>query len=295
MGMIQPKALLPGGKIGIVALAGPLEVETVFKGEATLKELGFDVVVAPSCYERKGYLAGMSDRRRAEDLIMMFADDEVDAILCMRGGYGCNRIIPYLKNFKFSKYPKPFVGYSDITYLHIYLNQCHNLITYHGPMLKDLMLKDEVTLQSAKHVIIEAKPVELTDISYYDDTKDSVEGILVGGNLTIICSTLGTPYEIDTKDKILFIEEVNEPVYAIDRLLTQLRYSGKLEDAAGIMIGDFNVFDKKASAKLLKKMLKGLGKPVAYGIESGHCSPLLTLPMGAKVCLNPNEHRVKIG
>ena len=134
-------------------------------------------MVAPSCYERKGYLAGMSDRRRAEDLIMMFADDEVDAILCMRGGYGCNRIIPYLKNFKFSKYPKPFGGYSDITYLHIYLNQCHNLITYHGPMLKDLMLKDEVTLQSAKHVIIEAKPVELTDISYYDDTKDSVEGL----------------------------------------------------------------------------------------------------------------------
>ncbi|MFQ7174497.1 MAG: hypothetical protein ACLRQF_22100 [Thomasclavelia ramosa] len=112
-------------------------------------------------------------------------------------------------------------------------------------MLKDLMLKDEVTLQSAKHVIIEAKPIELTDISYYDDTKDSVEGILVGGNLTIICSTLGTPYEIDTKDKILFIEEVNRPVYAIDRLLTQLKYSGKLEDAAGIMIGDFNVFDKR--------------------------------------------------
>ena len=90
-----------GGKIAIVAPAGPLEAETVFKGEEVLKEMGFDVIITPSCFERKGYLAGLSDRQRAEDIMMMFADDEVDAILCMRGGYGCNRIIPYFKNFKF--------------------------------------------------------------------------------------------------------------------------------------------------------------------------------------------------
>lgn len=295
MGMIQPKALLPGGRIGIVAPAGPLEAETVFKGEATLKKMGFEVVIAPSCFERKEYLAGMSDRRRAEDIMMMFADDEIDAIVCMRGGYGCNRTLPYFKNFKFSKYPKPFIGYSDITYLHIYFNQCHNLITYHGPMLKDFMLGNEVTLQSAQDVVMKQQSLHLTDVSFYDENKSPVEGILTGGNLTIICSTLGTPYEIETKGKILFIEEVNEPVYAIDRLLTQLQFSKKLEDAAGIIIGDFNVFDKNASAKLLKKMLKNLNKPVAFGIQSGHCTPLLTLPLGACVHLNPGEKQVRIG
>ena len=92
--MIEPKPLKMGGKIAIVAPAGPLEAETVFKGEEVLKEMGFDVIITPSCFERKGYLAGLSDRQRAEDIMMMFADDEVDAILCMRGGYGCNRIIP---------------------------------------------------------------------------------------------------------------------------------------------------------------------------------------------------------
>lgn len=295
MGMIQPKPLRPGGKIGIVAPAGPLEAETVFKGESILKEMGFDVIIAPSCFERKGYLAGMSDRQRAEDIMMMFADDEIDAILCMRGGYGCGRIVPYFKDFKFSKYPKPLIGYSDVTYLHLYFNQFHQLITYHGPMLKDIMLKNEMTLQSAKDVLMENKSIVLEDISYYDENKPSASGTLVGGNLTLICSTLGTPYEIDTKDKILFIEEVNEPVYAIDRMLTQLNYSGKLQEVAGIMVGDFNVFDKKASAKLLKKMLKGLGVPVAYGIQSGHCNPLLTLPLGAEVCLNPNKRQVIIG
>lgn len=294
MGMIQPKPLQAGGKIGIVAPAGPLEAETVFKGEATLKAMGFEVVIAPSCFERKGYLAGMSDRRRAEDIMMMFADDEIDAILCMRGGYGCNRIVPYFKNFKFSKYPKPFIGYSDITYLHLYFNQFHHLKTYHGPMLKDLMLKDDTTLQSVKNVVMEAQPVELLNVTYYDETKDSVKGTLIGGNLTIICTTLGTPCEIDTKGKILFIEEVNEPVYVIDRMMTQLKYSGKLEEAAGIIIGDFNVFDKKASAKLLKKMLKGLNKPIAYGIKSGHCTPLLTLPLGGEAYLNPSENQIYI-
>ena len=241
--MIEPKPLKMGGKIAIVAPAGPLEAETVFKGEEVLKEMGFDVIITPSCFERKGYLAGLSDRQRAEDIMMMFADDEVDAILCMRGGYGCNRIIPYFKNFKFENYPKPFIGYSDITYLHLFFNQYHHLITYHGPMLKDLLLKNETTTNHFLETIMGETTFDMIDVPYYNQTVCPASGILVGGNLTIICSTLGTPYEIDTRGKILFIEEVNEPVYAVDRLLMQLKFSGKLNDAAGIILGDFNVYD----------------------------------------------------
>ena len=292
--MIEPKPLKQGGTIAIVAPSGPLEAETVFKGEELLKEMGFDVIIAPSCFEKKGYLAGLSDRQRAEDIMMMFADEEVDAILCMRGGYGCNRIIPYLEHFKFKKYPKPFIGYSDITYLHIFFNQFHQLMTYHGPMLKDLLTKNQTTTQHFLETIMGEMSFDMIDVPYYNRNLCPASGILVGGNLTIICSTLGTPYEIDTCGKILFIEEVNEPVYAIDRLLMQLKYSGKLDDAAGIILGDFNVYDKKETDKLLRRTFRSCNKPIAYHIPSGHCKPIITLPLGSFVTLNPSNNSLSI-
>jgi len=292
--MIEPKPLKQGGTIAIVAPSGPLEAETVFKGEELLKEMGFDVIIAPSCFEKKGYLAGLSDRQRAEDIMMMFADEEVDAILCMRGGYGCNRIIPYLEHFKFEKYPKPFIGYSDITYLHIFFNQFHQLMTYHGPMLKDLLTKNQTTTQHFLETIMGEMSFDMIDVPYYNRNLCPASGILVGGNLTIICSTLGTPYEIDTCGEILFIEEVNEPVYAIDRLLMQLKYSGKLDDAAGIILGDFNVYDKKETDKLLRRTFRSYNKPIAYNIPSGHCKPIITLPLGSFVTLNPSNNSLSI-
>ena len=292
--MIEPKPLKRGGTIAIVAPSGPLEAETVFKGEELLKEMGFDVIIAPSCFEKKGYLAGLSDRQRAEDIMMMFADEEVDAILCMRGGYGCNRIIPYLEHFKFEKYPKLFIGYSDITYLHIFFNQFHQLMTYHGPMLKDLLTKNQTTTQHFLETIMGEMSFDMIDVPYYNRNLCPASGILVGGNLTIICSTLGTPYEIDTCGKILFIEEVNEPVYAIDRLLMQLKYSGKLDDAAGIILGDFNVYDKKETDKLLRRTFRSYNKPIAYNIPSGHCKPIITLPLGSFVTLNPSNNSLSI-
>lgn len=292
--MIQPKPLKVGGTIGIVAPAGPMEAETIFKGEELLKEMGFEVIIAPSCFERKGYLAGLSDKRRAEDVMMMFADDQIDAILCMRGGYGSNRIVPYFQDFNFSRYPKPFIGYSDITYLHLYFNQCHQLMTYHGPMIKDLLLKDQLTNNHFLETIMGETSFDMIDVPYFGSSLCPVEGELVGGNLTIICSTLGTPFEINTCNKILFIEEVNEPVYVIDRLLTQLKYSGKLDEVAGIVLGDFNVYDPKETMKLLKKLLRSLKKPIAYNVPSGHCSPLITLPLGAYVRLNPQSNSFSI-
>lgn len=289
--MIEPKALKAGGTIAIVAPAGPLDIETVFKGEELLKEMGFDVIIAPSCFEKQGYLAG-SDCQRAEDIMMMFADDDVDAILCMRGGYGCNRIMPYLNSFNFSKYPKPFIGYSDITYLHVFLNQQHQLITYHGPMIKDLLLENKITTNHLFETIMGERNFDMKDVPYYNQHCSPASGVLVGGNLCILASTLGTPYEVDTKGKILFIEEVSEPTYSVDRLLIQLAYAGKLNDAAGIILGDFNVFDKIEVHKLLRETFSGCSKPVAYNIPSGHCNPLITLPLGAYVTLNPQANRI---
>ena len=283
-----PKGLKKGDTIGIVAPSGPLEKETLLKGEQFLINQGFNVVIAPSCFEKRGYLAGTCDRRRAEDLMMMFADDEIKAILCMRGGYGSNRLMPYLKAFDFSKYKKPFIGFSDITYLHIFLNQQHDLMTFHGPMIYDLIREDEATNTHFFDLLAGNYCFDIKEVPYYGKTLTSASGELIGGNLSIICSTLGTPYEINTKGKILFIEEVNEPVYVIDRLMMQLELSGKLEDANGIILGDFNVFDKDKTNIFLKKMFKSYSKPVAYNIPSGHCLPNYMIPCGARVELNPD-------
>ncbi len=293
--MIIPSGLKKGDTIGIVAPSGPLELETLLKGEAFLISQGYRVLIAPSCFEKHGYLAGTSDYNRAQDLMMMFANDEVKAVLCMRGGYGSNRMMPYIKDFKFSNYKKPFIGFSDVTYLHIFLNQNHNLMTFHGPMIFDLIREDEQTNTHFFEVLGGNYRFNMNEVPYYSKGLGSVTGELVGGNLSIMCSTLGTPYEIDTKGKILFIEEVNEPVYVIDRLMMQLELSGKLDDAAGIVLGDFNVFDKEKTRVFLKKMFKSYQKPVAYNIPSGHCLPNYVLPLGAMVELEPTAMTIKIG
>lgn len=290
--MIEPKPLKLGGTIAIVAPAGPLDAETIFQGEELLNKMGYEVLIAPSCFEKSDYLAGESDSHRAEDIMMVFADDGVDAILSMRGGYGSNRLVPYFGDFKFSKYPKPFIGYSDITYLHLYFNQFHHLMTYHGPMIKDLLDGAEETFNHFFTTITGNNKFDIVEVPYFDQELCPVSGQLVGGNLSIVCSTLGTPYEINTKDKILFLEEVNEPVYALDRMLVQLMYAGKLHEARGIVLGDFNVYDREENEKLLKKMLTPLKKPIASNIPSGHCRPLITLPLGTQVELNPQQNNV---
>lgn len=293
--MIEPKPLKARGTIAIVAPAGPLDSETIFKGEEFFSKLGYNVLIAPSCFEHTGYLAGESDYHRAEDIMMVFADDEVDAILSMRGGYGSNRLIPYFNDFKFSQYPKPFIGYSDICYLHIYFNQQHNLITYHGPMIKDLLDEDETTNTHFFNTLVGKNQFEILDVPYFNKNLSLTSGQIIGGNLSIICSTLGTPYEIDTRDKILFLEEVNEPLYGIDRMLMQLIYGGKLHEAKGIVLGDFNVFERQENEKLLKTMLSNLEKPIAYNVPSGHCRPIFTLPLGAQVTLNPQHNSIAFG
>jgi len=293
--MIKPIAFDKKKKIGVVALAGPMEQEEVLAGEEALKELGFDVLIAPSCFERNGYLAGTSDMDRAMDLMMLFANDEVGAILNMRGGYGSNRIVPYLKGFNFASYPKPFIGYSDITYMHIYLNQVHELITYHGPMLKDLKTGDKLTVSSFIDAGLQGKNVTMEQVEYYDVNMPMATGLTVGGNLSIVCSTLGTSVEINTQGKVLFLEEVNEESYQIDRLLMQLLYAGKLGDCSGIILGDFKGTNQMEIFDTIKKILTPLGKPIAYGIPAGHTIPNVVIPLGVRCALVPAEGRIEIG
>jgi len=292
--MTKPIPFVKDKKIGIVALAGPMKREDLLAGEATLKGMGFDVLIAPSCFEQDRYLAGHSDMDRAIDLMMLFADDEVDAILNMRGGYGSNRVVPYLKGFNFASYPKPFIGYSDVTYMHIYLNQIHGLITYHGPMLKDLTTGDALTVSSLMEVGLGGEGVLMEQVSYFNQDLPAVSGVTVGGNLSIVCSTLGTEVEIDTQGKVLFLEEVNEDPYQIDRLLMQLLFAGKLDQCVGIMLGDFRGRNPREIFETIRNILAPLGKPIAYGIPAGHTIPNVVIPLGVQCQLVPKARRIKI-
>ena len=282
-----------GKKIGIVATSGPMDADVVLAGEKFFKDRGYDVLIAPSCFERLGYLAGASDESRALDVMMMFADDEIGAIVCMRGGYGSNRLVPYFEGFDFARYAKPFIGYSDVTYLHVYFQQRHGLATYHGPMLKDLLTGNDLTVSSFLDVFMAGQSLQLNGVSYFDEEVGATSGIVIGGNLSIVCSTLGTPYEIDACGKVLFFEEVNEEAYAIDRLLVQLVYAGKINDCAGIVLGDFNAPDKAAVHDTIRKILMPFGKPIAYGISSGHCVPNLTIPLGVQCVLDSGAGEVR--
>jgi len=284
--MIKPPTFDKNKKIGIVALAGPMDSKILLEGEDFLKNLGYDVLIAPSCFEVNRYLAGNSDEDRALDLKMLFADDEVGAILNMRGGYGSNRIIPYIRDFNFSKYPKLFIGYSDITYMHIYFNQKYNFITYHGPMIRDLLKNEEMTTNGFIKTALNGEPLTLKGVNFIGKEAGKATGITIGGNLTIICSTLGTDNEIDTKGKILFLEEVNEEPYAIDRSLMQLVHAGKIDDCAGIILGDFSGVDKSGIMETVKEILLPFRKIIAAGIPAGHTSPNQTIPLGAECTLD---------
>jgi muramoyltetrapeptide carboxypeptidase len=257
-----------------------------------MRARGYSLKVFPGVYETSGYLAG-SDEVRLNDLHAAFADSEVDAIICLRGGYGTPRLLDQIDFDLLRNNAKPFIGYSDITALHLAISRYAGFVTFHGPLLNaDLlgnrqpptefsffnMLSGEV---KAGSVLAHPKAYPLTTIE-----PGIAHGRLLGGNLSMIAATMGTPYEIDAEGVILFIEDINEPLYRIDRLLTHLRLAGTLDKLRGVLVGDVAGVEATALERLLKQTFEPLQIPVLSGWRSGHCDPNLTLPMGALVSLD---------
>ncbi len=303
--MIKPKALKLGDTIGIIAPASPTTDERVIKAQERLIQMGFKVKMGKSPYERYGYLSG-TDVVRAEDINTMFKDKEVDGIICIRGGYGTPRILQLLDYQAIKDNPKIFVGYSDITALHIAFTQIAGLVTYHGPMVASDMIGDfsDFSKDNLFRAIMNTEPMgkisnpegeEITTIN-----GGIAEGTIIGGNLSLIADTIGTPYEIDVKGKILFIEEVGEEPYNIDRMLNQLRLSGKLQEANGIILGDFNDCESKKHdenltlEQVINDQIKPIGKPTIYNLQAGHCNPMVTLPLGVKARLDADKKELII-
>ncbi|MCK1793895.1 S66 peptidase family protein [Pseudomonas violetae] len=287
-----PVPALPAqGVIGVIAPAGPASLDTD-KAIAWMRARGYALRIFPGVYEKEGYLAG-SDERRLADLHAAFADLQVDAIICLRGGYGTPRLLDRIDFDLLRNNAKPFIGYSDITALHLAISRYAGFVTFHGPLLNADLLGDkkrptEASFFNMLRGQVKAGSVLAHPVAYPLTTIEPgiAHGRLLGGNLSLIAATMGTPYEIDAEGVILFIEDINEPLYRIDRLLTHLRLAGTLGQLRGVMVGDVAGVETAALERLLKQTFAPLRIPVLAGWRSGHCDPNLTLPMGALVRLD---------
>jgi len=288
------KKLERGDTIGIVAPASIETEENIEMGIGRLENLGFKIKKGKHIYDKWGYFAGR-DEDRAEDINHMFTDKDVKMVLCVRGGYGTMRLLPYLDLKKIKNNPKIFMGYSDITILLNYLFEKEGLITFHGPMLNSKLNIKETQEAFLSNLLEGSKKYSIknpTDIPLVSNTEKSIEGRMVGGNLSLICSSLGTNYEIVTRNRILFIEEVDEDPYKVDRMLTQLLFSRKLQECRGFILGQFTNCneDQKKNKFSLKEVIENrilrLNKPTLMNFMCGHGDPKLILPIGAKAKLN---------
>ncbi len=295
------KAVAPGAKIAVIALASagvPQDAQAIAKIAPWLAQMGFSAVVGPSCHASTGVLAlAGDDALRLSELHGAFADPTIAAILCLRGGYGSSRLLDRIQFDLIRANPKPFIGFSDMTALHIAFNQKADLLTFHGPMaIAHLvtgmkaptvpMLFGMIAGQYGEGAELPSAPgTPLTALS-----PGVATGRLVGGNLSMVAASLGTPYEIDTTSAVLFLEEVSEEAYRVDRMLNQLRLSGKLAQAAGVLVGQFLPpagASLGAQSQVLADALEPLGIPVLSGFPSGHDESMnLTLPLGAVVRLD---------
>ena len=294
--MMIPKPLFPGARVALVAPASAVPEEKLQPALDYVQALGLEPVVYPSCYfkNRDGYLAAC-DAQRAKDINDAFADPSVHGIWCIRGGYGGHRILPLLDVELIRQNPKWFGGYSDVTALHMFFNQTCGFETYHCTMPSTEPNPDDFTRNWLKKSLFGGLSGEL---QYPDGSRPkavvrgTASGMLCGGNLSLLAASLGTPWEIDTKDKILFLEDIGEKTYRVDGMLTQLRNAGKFKDCSGIILGAWTDCPPEYPEKTLllpeifEQLIVPAGKPAICDVACGHVLPTLSLPLGRMCTLD---------
>ena len=291
--LVKPPALSAGDVVGIVAPASDIKPEALAAGELALQQLGYQPLHGDDIFARDLYFAGTAERRAAE-LKRMVDSDAIRAVLCARGGYGCNYVLPRLDMFKWRRRPRIFVGYSDMTSLLTWFVD-NGMIAFHGPMVaKDFAAADGVHLASWK-ASLQGEADWALDSSAHEGFRGLVsgngEGLLYGGCLSLLVASLGTPYEIQTRGKLLFLEDINAKPYQIDRMLMQLRFARKLDSIVGIVFGEMvNCIQSPDQPYTLEDVILRavgeLGVPIAFGLRSGHVSRQnVTLPFGVRARL----------
>ncbi len=282
------QTLKSGDLIGVLAPASPVAADKLPAVQALYARWGFSVRLYPSCHADTGYLAG-SDASRLADLHAALADPDVVAIHCLRGGYGTMRLLDAVDTELLRRSRKLLIGYSDITALHA-LWALHGLPSLHAPMpASDLIQQgredDEAALLAVLRYGLRAGQVLAPKLQAGAlRVEGHAQGRLIGGNLSLVAALLGTPWAWDPRGAILFLEDINEELFRVDRLLTQLRLAGALDAVAGVVLGSFT--EATYPQALLQQMLGGLNKPVLGGWPTGHGTPHLPLPMGARVALD---------
>ncbi len=311
--LIKPKKLKPGDTLGICAPSSPHRSrENYYRAAAALGNLGLKAVPAPNLWKKNGYLAG-SDRDRAEDLNDFFSRDDINGIMAIKGGYGSARILEFLDWDIIRKNPKVFIGFSDITALHIAIQKEVGLITFHGPVFFQMApeRQNRYIIEGLRRAVMDSQPLGAIPPApeeepfTYTINSGRAEGPLVGGCLSLIAQGLGTPHEIDTRGKILFFEEVGEEPYKIDGMLHQLYRAGKLEEAVGIVVGECSKCKPREHSpsfntgsfileEVLADIIGSLGIPAFYGLPLGHGQNIATLPLGVKARMDASNCELTI-
>jgi muramoyltetrapeptide carboxypeptidase len=306
---VKPKRLSPGDTIGLVLPASAaFEADQIAFAREQLETVGFKVEIGRHAYDRSGYFAGR-DLDRADDINRMFADDRIAGVVCYTGGWGSPRVLPYLDYELIARKPKVLIGFSDITALLNAVHQRTGLITFHGPVGGSTL--EPFTLENFRRVVMTAepagelpkpakKPTELVDRvnRIVRLAPGKARGRLAGGNLTMVASLMGTPYEIDTAGAILFLEDTHEEPYRIDRMLTQLALGGKLAAMAGFVWGRCTDCEAKGITFSLEEILRDrvgtLRVPAISGLSFGHIEQKLTLPIGIAAMLDADAGTLRL-
>jgi len=297
--IVKPPALRPGDTIGVVAPAAAVDREYLERGVGTLVAMGFRVKVSRHALDRAGILAG-SDHDRAGEIMAFFRDPEVRAIFGARGGYGCGRLLPLIDFAAIARTPKIFLGFSDATFILNALVDRSALACFHGPMVA-MDFARGLTPRSLDHLVrllsgeaagceLEAREVVRNGLA---------EGLLIGGCLSVVVATLGTPWAPNFDGRILFLEDIGEKAYRIDRMLVQLRQAGAFERVAGVVFGAIRPVEgseqeRALIAEFVADQTAGLGCPVLFGIEAGHGTENLMLPFGVHARIDGGSRRLII-
>ncbi len=292
----KPKPLKKGATIGVVAPAGCIDEASLKAGAEAIRACGFKVELSEHISSRKGYLAGSAEQR-ALDLEAFFRRDDVDGIFCARGGFGSVQLLPFLK-LPFAQYPKIFVGYSDITILLNWLLQAHRMVTFHGPMVA-MDLAKGLSGPSRSHfwaTLTGEKTIGTFTLGAVIRPGEGVAS-MTGGCLSVLVTTLATPYEIETKGKLLFLEDIGEKPYRIERMLTQLKMAGKLDGLAGVVCGDFVDCEGDGGRdipQILTEVFQHADYPVVMGLAAGHGQENFLLPFGVEMALSTTAATLSI-
>jgi muramoyltetrapeptide carboxypeptidase len=308
---IKGKTLKPGGTIGVPAPASPyFNRSELLRGVEWWESKGYKVKLGKGIYTRDNYVAG-DPETRAADVMMMFTDDEVDVVQCFQGGYGSQQTIPHLDFDAIRDNPKPFIGYSDITALHVAFRHFTDMVTFYGPGIagvNDIETK-KLTQERLLTALTSSGPLGEVPRKPNDDYlrplgAGRATGQMVGGCLWLIMQAIGTPWQLDTENKILFFEDVEAPPWYIDGILNQMKQIGMFDGVLGVVVGELEKCDwsedrpdwpqTKSIEDVLESYIESLGVPALYGLPMGHGKYLATTPLGVEVTLDADARRLTI-